>query len=294
MFNWILLVLTSIFLVACHYDRKDTKKGAADSELPDITHLYSTPSSKMVYSKSVSDSFKIFISLPELYGQDPTKKYPLILMLDANAYFEPVLSELKLGTLTQGYPKSIVIGIGYKNFGSMDSLRDRDYTYPAALAADSFNVSGGGQKFKRFIDQELLPYILADYKVDHSKIVLMGHSLGGYFSLYYLLDSIEKGESKITNFIAASPSLYYYNKYLLSLERKSTQKKSFTFQVYVSSGSLERDSTQRENLFLEFTDQLKALRANDDHIKYDEYSHFNHMDAAMPGFMKGLIFVFEI
>jgi len=176
----------------------------------------------------------------------------------------------------------------------MDSLRDRDYTYPRDLNEYENNISGGGMNFKNFIDMELLPKLKRDFSVDDKKITILGHSLGGYFVLFYLLNSMESGYSNIQNFIAASPSLDYNNKSIFNLEKRlSTTAKDLKAKLYVSIGSLERDSSVHENVFIEFRNQIKSPSYSRISTNFVEYSNFEYIDAAMPGFMKGLIFIFE-
>jgi predicted alpha/beta superfamily hydrolase len=290
-----LLLSVGIILGACHQNQDRIQKpSTAEREPKEIFGFYSPPETKMIYSEFVSDSFKIFTSLPQKYNYDTLSKYPLIIVLDANGYFESIVAELKLGTLTQDLPKAIFIGIGYRSFWAMDSLRDRDYTYPAALPEDSFKVSGGAPKFKKFINRELLPKIFREYRVNEKQIILLGHSLGGYFVLYYMLDSLENREFKITNFISASPYLSYGSRYLLNLERKlSSSKNELPVKLYLSVGSLERDTSRKENAFQDFKTQLESRHYKGAQLKLLEFGNFDHMDAAMPGFMKGLVFVFE-
>lgn len=290
-------VLLPLFFVlsACNLKEHGIREStlAVKGDPNEITNFYSEPKTEMVYSEFVSDSFKIFSSLPSEYYQDATSTYPLLLVLDANAYFESVVAELKLGTLTQGLPKSIVVGIGYKGFWAMDSLRDRDYTHPKALPEDSFRISGGAEKFKRFIDIELLPKIFKQFRIDQNQIVLMGHSLGGYFVLYYLFDSLEKREGKVRNFISVSPALGYHNQYLLTKEKDlGLAARSLPIKLFASTGSAEYESNH-ENLFSKLTTQVESYPYREAKVKFVEFGNFDHMDSAMPGFMKGLIFVFE-
>jgi len=63
--------------------------------------------------------------------------------------------------------------------------------------------------------------------------------------------------------------------------------------MYLSMGSLDRDTTQAENVFLDFKNQLALHHYKGAKMKLQEFGNFEHMDAALPGFMKGLVFVFE-
>src|SRR5690606_10805484 len=101
---------------------------------------------------------------------------------DGNAYFDAVANSVD--NYIQGKNISvdpIVVGIGYENAYVMDSLRNRDYTYPEALPADSFTVSGKGDKFYDFIKAKLVPHIDSIYRTDKTNRTIMGHSFGGYF-----------------------------------------------------------------------------------------------------------------
>src|SRR6185295_4865983 len=102
-----------------------------------------------VYSKAVQDSFVISIQLPEQYDKDSLQNYPTVYMLDANFHFPILAATVKQYEKGGLLPPIILVGIGYKSFELMDSLRVRDDLYPAALASDEITAIGGGQKFYR-------------------------------------------------------------------------------------------------------------------------------------------------
>src|SRR5438105_7714894 len=112
---------------------------------------------------------------------------------------------------------SILVGIGYKSFQLMDSLRVRDYLFPKALPSDELITEGGGQNFKEYITHQLIPKIDSEYRTQKNKRALLGHSLGGYFVLYALLNQLENKTSDFNTFVAASPSLWYNNFYMKQL-----------------------------------------------------------------------------
>src|SRR5688500_16037086 len=47
-----------------------------------------------LYSKSVADSFSIFVNLPNDYSLAEKKKYPVVYLLDANLYFDVMATTL--------------------------------------------------------------------------------------------------------------------------------------------------------------------------------------------------------
>jgi uncharacterized protein len=134
-----------------------------------------------VYSSAVNDSFYISVQLPEDYYTNPTAKYPTAYILDANFHFPMVASMVKQYENGGLLRPIILVGIGYKSFELMDSLRVRDYMYPAALPSDELNAAGGGKNFDDFLTNQLVPYVDANYNTLKSNRSLLGHSFGGYF-----------------------------------------------------------------------------------------------------------------
>ncbi|MFM8490900.1 MAG: alpha/beta hydrolase [Candidatus Methylopumilus sp.] len=284
------LVLASI-LISCGQNEKINN---VDNSLTEFSKYYSDPTSEKLYSQQVQDTFKLFKATPKGYSNDSTKKYPLIIILDANAFFESTVSELKFNSFIGLIPKSIVIGVGYKDFPTMDFLRSRDYTYPTAIPEYEMTLSGGADKFKRFVDEELIPKLTREYKIDIDRSVICGHSLGGYFTLYYGLKSIEENSFTIKNIVSASPSLHYNHRYLFEMERNfSKPTNDVPLNFYISMGSEDMADDESKGILDSFEKQISDRNYKGLRIKKAEYSNFGHIDAAVPGFIKGLTYSFE-
>jgi predicted alpha/beta superfamily hydrolase len=291
------LLFVLVLLAGCSQEkaRKISLKATPThtGPLSEFSTIYTAPVKRAMYSSNVKDSFTIFQSIPSSYNKDSAKQYPLVILLDANAFFEPLLGNLKFNTFIGDMDESIITGIGYKDFPTMDSLRNRDYTYPAAIPEYEMSVSGGADKFKKFIDEELLPEIKAEYKIDSQKIILCGHSLGGYFVLYYMLTAAGENKLSITNFVSASPSLHYNNRYMFGMETSVFKiQKSLPAKLYISMGSKDMEDKSVQNILGSFAQQMKNHHYADLQLQADEYSSFGHIDAALPGFAKGLSYVF--
>src|SRR5690606_27820801 len=193
-----------------HYCLNITGLASFDSSLPEDDD-YESPPTFTLASKSIGEDYYIYVHLPKNYNQRKVVEYPVIYLLDANAFFDPVRNYIQEESKKYRFiTEPIIIGIGYKNAYLMDSLRIRDYTYPKALAQDSFPTSGGADSFYSFLKNELIPTIDRNYHTDKFSRTLMGHSFGGYFALYALLQDLETLEvdpSLFSNYISASPSI---------------------------------------------------------------------------------------
>lgn len=228
------------------------------------------------YSGIIKDTFSIFVKLPPDYNKEPKKKYPVVCLLDANAFFDAIAKECEKKDV-------ILVGIGYANAYYLDSLRDRDYTFPNALPTDTFKVSGGGENFYLFFKNELLPFIDRTYQTDTSYRTLMGHSLGGYFPLYVLKREIELNESTFTNYVSASPSLDYCNYYLLNQFKSLSYKDKNIKELYLTVG-VKEGMTDFYSLFK----ILSAENLNSIKLKNEFFPKMHHMDTALPTFINAI------
>ena len=233
------------------------------------------------------EPFSIFVRLPKGYKQDTTTLYPVIYHLDGNAFFDPIAESVDRLVNKKKITDAIVVGIGYRDAYVMDSLRNRDYTFPEAPLLDGFRISGGGEKFYAFIKKELQPYINRTYRVDSSNRTIMGHSLGGYFVLYSLLKNMQ-GDAAFDHFVAASPSLWYNNFYIAEQFKNLKGPEVKRKHVYLSTGELEEaDDTQ--NTFKDFGQVLLDNELIDPRIRV--YEGMEHMGTAIPSFEDGIEFI---
>lgn len=255
----------------------------------------SRPVSTSMYSKSVADSFSIFINLPTGYDPQQNEKYPVVYLLDANLYFDIMATTINKYSEVGLAPAVILVGIGYKDFPTMDSLRNRDDTYPVAIPEYEMRVSGGADKFLSFITNELIPQIDRSYKTDTSKRVLMGHSLGGYFTVYALLQGLSAQNRRFNSYIAASPSLHYNKYYLLDRlkEASARQHESKGPKVYITYGGMEDEGDSSMIKLDSLSARLSAIFTGNTTYKGDVYSALGHMDTQLPTFIKGLQWTFN-
>lgn len=284
--KYFLIFVLPFLIMACAERSNNGQKKKADKE-----------NTFRMYSKNVSDSFLISVSLPNDYNEQPSKKYPVVYLLDANLYFDIVAATLNKYSEVGLTPSVILVGIGYKDFPTMDSLRNRDDTYPTAIPEYQMTISGGADKFLSFIVNELVPNIDKDYEVDTTKRVIMGHSLGGYFTTFAFLQYLMTKSNGFDSYIAASPSIHYNKYWLLNQLKeipspKNNQKK---IKIYITYGGLEDAENQNDPGMMKLVDLtnqlsgvLEAKRLNFVNYKTDIFSNLDHMDTQLLTFIKGL------
>jgi predicted alpha/beta superfamily hydrolase len=195
-----------------------------------------------ILPSSASDrEYKVFVALPLSYSKYNRKTYPVVYLLDGNFYLELVteLSHL-YRFFGKQLPELIIVGIGYdiewKTEGRLDdfvSLRERDLT-PTQMSSSP--GSGEAGEFLKFIQQDLIPHIDANYRTDPTDRTIVGHSHGGLFSLYALFHAPET----FTRYVAASPSLWWGDQVMFEYEEDfANEHADLPAKLFLSVGGLE-------------------------------------------------------
>lgn len=159
-----------------------------------IFEIYDTDSFVM-NSTNVGDDFLIGVGLPASYGTGE-QSYTLAYVLDANIAFGmtvEIARLFQLDLIRPGVPELVLVGIGYPDPYRMGTLRARDLTPAGSLSdefddllrsAPVFDGLGGAAEFLRFIEDELHPRIVEDYRVKTEGVGILGDSFGGLFTAY--------------------------------------------------------------------------------------------------------------
>lgn len=114
--------------------------------------------------------YPIMVYLPEGYEIDADMDYPLLLILDAEWNFKPIVD-----VVAKSNKKVIVVGVGNSNGITGTYQRGIDYTWP------------GGQYYYNFLILQVIPYIESMYSIDSDNRTLSGHSFGGLFTVLAML-----------------------------------------------------------------------------------------------------------
>jgi predicted alpha/beta superfamily hydrolase len=153
-----------------------------------------------IESKVLTEIRTYVIHTPASYksGKDA---YPVLILLDAENNFAYASAAVHLLSANGRIPAMIVVGIN-----NTDRTRDMTPSKPATGfgGAPWTGSAGGGDKFLSFIADELLPTIDRNYRTRPYR-VLIGHSLGGLFAVYALMNRPEV----FKGYVISSPSLWW-------------------------------------------------------------------------------------
>ncbi|MCC6930533.1 MAG: alpha/beta hydrolase [Gemmatimonadaceae bacterium] len=189
-------------------------------------------------AKSTGVTYRIDVSLPP--GLDDMKiRPPLFVITDANLAFNTVHEAVTMLGISGEIAPVIVVGVGYPETDGRGytpayaASRTRDYT-PSDVKA--MPGGGGSAAFFSFLEHELVPMLESKYRADTTRRGLGGHSLGGLFATYALLQH----PGFFTRYWIGSPSLWWDN--LLPFTWLPTTKQGATQpngRAYVTVGAKE-------------------------------------------------------
>jgi predicted alpha/beta superfamily hydrolase len=190
--------------------------GAAFSDTADYPAVTLDGTEQWLMHNAAGTPYRIMVSLPE--GDLPwTGVRSVLYVLDANAYF-PGFHAAKRGQ--KAFRQSIIIGIAYPGSDPLNFLR-RSYDFsPPAPAGLNEPPQGGQDELLDFIEQQLMPAVAERFSIDPHQQSLFGHSFGGMFALYTLFTR----PSLFDHLVAASPSQWWSDRFLLQPERDFTQQ----------------------------------------------------------------------
>jgi predicted alpha/beta superfamily hydrolase len=152
-----------------------------------------------IESKVLGETRTYVIHTPDSYksGKDA---YPVLVLQDAENNFAYTSAAVHLLSANGRIPAMIVVGIN-------NTDRSRDMTPKPSTGFDGTpwtGSAGGADKFLSFIADELLPTIDRNYRTRPYR-VLIGHSLGGLFAVYALMNRPEV----FKGYLISSPSLWW-------------------------------------------------------------------------------------
>lgn len=294
-----LLFLLSVFLCGCSCDKEK------NVSLPNTEIKFLTSSENGI-------KYKLYISLPEGYhsieSHSHRDSYPVLYLLDPDVEFSLAESIARTLVNYNTINPFIIVGIGYQeqDLAKMDTKtfwdqwdinRARDYVpIEVKTGVDDFEKgdadhaglathTGGSEKFKNFIEKEIIPDINRSYRTSNER-GLFGHSQGGLFAAWMMLNH----PLIFKNYIILSPSLWIEQGQMIQQVFKLSN--SAGMKAYFAVGSLEYDSNRS------MVDEVKLFysklpHSNSFESKLDIIEGENHVSMVPAALTKGLKFLFS-
>ncbi len=220
-------------------------------------------SSFTMFSATLSENRDITVYLPNSYGSEKAKRYPVLYILDGEVNGELAASMFGRMYVSEGSNEHIVIAIH-----STDRLRD----YAPTINNDPrgpVGKGGGGGKFLDFLESELIPKVDKQFRTLNQK-VLAGHSIAGLLVLH----SFHTRPNLFQAHLAFSPAVWWGERETL----KATQKyvlsnKNINSYLYMNIGS---EGGEMRNVYDSLAQTILKNRTLNLSFRTDEFNYDGH------------------
>ncbi len=234
----IFLIITGIMNPAL---ASETAKEAASYHFPPIkTHRLT--------SVKIGQTYEIRVMVP-VSKTDGSERFPVLYMTDANGGI-PMGETARIMQTAGELSRFIIVGIGYPVDNMFHSLylRQRDLTpnvmtrkrYPFPIEdiveITSGKKMGGAPEFLDFIQNELKPFINANYNTIADDSGYFGISLGGLFGLYVLFNAPET----FNRYVIGSPAIWWGDEIIFSQAKRFLgNNDTLNANIYMAVGGIE-------------------------------------------------------
>lgn len=140
-------------------------------------------------SEAVGQRYQVKVRLPEDYAETDDL-YPALYLLDGDHMFAMATDIVQYLVYGGHVPDLVIVSPAYGSKRTPDvggtNMRNRDLLpFPVEGVPDD---SAGASSYLAFLERELIPFAETRYRIDSSRRILTGYSLGSLFVVYALFE----------------------------------------------------------------------------------------------------------
>lgn len=277
------LVSATIALLCCYPSYTQV---AEKIEMTQDGQLLGLGKQHILKSDILQENRPIIVSLPVGY-KETDAKYPVLYVLDGLQNIKHTVGTVELLSESGLIPPLIIVGIE-----SLDRNRDLTPSYAGQdLQGSNGNAgiprSGGAPRFLNFLSKELIPFMDANYRT-HPYRILEGHSLGGLFSVFTLMERPNLFDA----FIVEAPALWW-NKEEMTEKAKSFFKSNENLEKTIYFGIGGGDGWGMRQELHRYVEVIKQHPTKNFRWKHEELGDEGHMASRLLLNYNGLRFLFS-
>lgn len=248
---------------------------------------------RQIKSQVLNETRKVSIYLPESYQSSASyRRYPVLYVRDGEKFFHAFSGAVQFlsADASPHIPQMIVVAI-HEN----DRVRDSSWTHSligfTGKEDQGFRTSGGGERFLRFLEEELVPYIDKEFSTVPYRIYC-GYSFTGLSAV----DALLAPNSAFDAFLIIDPSWWWDNYALEQKAVKTLPRRIFNrTQVFLAATS----EAFPDKYFIKSRDvaELDGIleRANPAGLdwQFQRYADESHHSMALRALYDGLTYFFR-
>jgi uncharacterized protein len=248
-----------------------------------------------LHSKILNEDRPYLVCLPQSYANTVflPNAYPVMYLLDGAAHFHSASGVVQfMSEFNFEIPELIIVAIP-----NTDRTRDLTPTHSTrgynGKEVASFASSGGGENFLRFLRDELIPHVEAQYRIAPYR-VLVGHSFGGLTAMNALLHR----PPIFQGYLAIDPSIWWDDHVLLRRATDAFDKtNNIQGAVFISianpSAGKDFDPTIQRNTCRDLAALLQAHNSVSFRSTSQFFENEDHASVPLLSLYNGLLFLFD-
>jgi predicted alpha/beta superfamily hydrolase len=237
---------------------------------------YSQKITQEVFSPKLNENREITIGLPASYLTNPTKKYPLLIVLDGDYLFDPFQGALNYGAYWDDLPEMIIVGINQNK----NNERETD----CAVDLTTGLPDEKGNKFFEFIGMELVSFLEKKFRIAPFKIIA-GHDFTAGFLNFYLY----KERPLFDAYISMSPELP------AAMEKNIPDRFNAIEQsIYYYQSTADGDVKKMKARINELDTALKTITKPSINYRFDDFKGASHYSLVLHSIPNALYQFFSV
>ncbi|HTX65810.1 MAG TPA: alpha/beta hydrolase-fold protein [Opitutaceae bacterium] len=230
--------------------------------------------------------YELDVHLPGSYAQSPGRRYPVLYVTDGYWDFPTVVVSYDNLAWDRAIPEFIIVGIGYADeHANYNDLRR--WELPPVPLTSPGGPSGHAAEFLRSIKDEIIPFVEREYRVDPSRRVLAGSSLGGLFALYAMYTEPDLFQG----YIAASPAVRDAAPWIAGrAEAFARSGRPLPARLYLTTA--ENEWPDFRAAIEHFHDQLAGLHYPGFAYQFRRVDGMRHSGTKAESYARGMAYVF--
>lgn len=239
-----------------------------------------------LHSNILNEDRGYWVSLPDSYNDKRSshKRYPILMVLDGNLHFKSIAGVVNYLS-SDAYrswkiPEMILVGV-------QNVDRRRDYT-PDKIITVRENNTGGGEKFLRFLEDELIPELENNYRTDPYRI-LFGHSLSALLATHAYM----KEESLFSAFIAVDPSFGTWDEETMDQKLEAVTGRTFKRYFYLATANWGKRNIRNRDRHVRLYEGLNSKCEGTFPAQMQYFENENHASVPPIAFYNGITTIFE-
>ncbi|MGQ7946071.1 alpha/beta hydrolase [Flavobacterium sp. WC2509] len=225
-------------------------------------------------SEKLKGKRDVFISLPASYEKNPTKQYPLLVLLDGDYLLNPFIGALTYGSYWDDLPEVIIVGISQN--------KNDQRTIDCGIDPVTGLPDGKSIDFFDFISLELIPKVQSEFRTTNFKIIA-GHDTTASFLNFFLY----KDKPLFNAYISLSPELH------VNMENTVTDiLTSSKLPIFYYLSTSDGDERKMHERIKNFDNGLKAIQNPDLSYKFEDFKDASHYSLVLHSIPSALYQIF--